>query len=139
LSRCVKVDTLGRLCDDDLGRLYNHFTTTNVYLIGAVYNSYFLIIYKPSSLIISPRTFSTQLGAGTVWFCLSQCAIPFCTLSPSEGDVQKVPVIQRAAFCCILFNSLMFLTIEALSQTSFGHISINSPSILMVSMATESP
>jgi len=27
----------------------------------------------------------------------------------------------------------------ALSQTSFGHISINSSSILMVSMATESP
>jgi len=26
-----------------------------------------------------------------------------------------------------------------LSQTSFGHISINSPSILTVSMATESP
>jgi len=50
--------------------------------IGAAYNSYFLIIYKPSSLIISPRTFSTQLGAGTAWFCLSQCAIPFCTLSP---------------------------------------------------------
>jgi len=23
------------------------------------------------------------LGAGTAWFCLSQCAIPFCTLSPS--------------------------------------------------------
>jgi len=22
-----------------------------------------------------------QLGAGTAWFCLSQCAIPFCTLS----------------------------------------------------------
>jgi len=21
------------------------------------------------------------LGAGTAWFCLSQCAIPFCTLS----------------------------------------------------------
>jgi len=21
-----------------------------------------------------------QLGAGTAWFCLSQCAIPFCTL-----------------------------------------------------------
>jgi len=28
---------------------------------------------------------------------------------------------------------------EILSQTSFGHISINSPSILTVSMATESP
>ena len=27
----------------------------------------------------------------------------------------------------------------SLSQTSFGHISINSPSILTVSMATESP
>jgi len=81
LSWCVKVDTLGRLCDDNLGRLYNHFTTTNVYLIRAAYNSYFLIIYKPLSLIISPWTFSMQLGAGTAWFCLSQCAIPFCTLS----------------------------------------------------------
>ena len=30
---------------------------------------------------------------------------------PSEGNVQKVPVIQRAAFHCILFNLLMFLTI----------------------------
>ena len=28
---------------------------------------------------------------------------------------------------------------EGMSQTSFGHISINSPSILTVSMATESP
>ena len=81
MSRCVKVDTLGRLCDDDLERFYNHFITTNIYLIGAAYNSYFLTIYKLSSLIISPRTFSTQLGAGTAWFCLSQCAIPFCTLS----------------------------------------------------------
>ena len=42
-----------------------------------------LIIYKPSTLIISPQTFSTQLGADTSLFCLSQCAIPFCTLSPS--------------------------------------------------------
>jgi len=81
LSWCVKVDTLGRLCYDDLERLYNHFTTTNIYFIGAVYNSYFLIIYKPLSLIISSQTFSTQLEAGTAWFCLSKCAIPFCTLS----------------------------------------------------------
>jgi len=81
LSWCVKVDILGRLCDDNLERFYNHFTTTNIYFIGAVYNSYFLIIYKSLSLIISPQTFSMQLGAGTAWFCLSQCAIPFCTLS----------------------------------------------------------
>jgi len=81
LSQCVKINTLGRLCDDNLERFYNHFITTNVYFIGAVYNSYFLIIYKPSTLIISPRTFSIQLGAGTAWFCLSQCTIPFCTLS----------------------------------------------------------
>jgi len=81
LSWCVKVDTLGRLCDNNLERSYNHFITINVYFIGAAYNSYFLIVYKPSTLIISPQTFSTQLGAGTAWFCLSQCAIPFCTLS----------------------------------------------------------
>jgi len=81
LSRCVKVDTLGRLCDNNLERVYNHFITTNIYFIGAAYNFYFLIIYKPSTLIISPWTFSTQLGAGIAWFCLSPCAIPFCTLS----------------------------------------------------------
>ena len=38
-----------------------------------------LIIYKPSTLIIFPQTFSMQLGASTSLFCLSQCAIPFCT------------------------------------------------------------
>jgi len=80
LSWCVKVNTLGRLCDNNLERSYNPFTTTNVYFIGAAYNPYFLIIYKPLSLIISPQTFSMQLGAGTAWFCLSQCAILFCTL-----------------------------------------------------------
>jgi len=40
-----------------------------------------LIIYKPLTLIISSWTFSMQLGAGTSLFCLSQCAIPFFTLS----------------------------------------------------------
>ena len=40
-----------------------------------------LITYKPSTLIISPQTFSMQLGASTSLFCLSQCTIPFCTLS----------------------------------------------------------
>ena len=90
MSQYVKVDTLERLCNDDLGRLYNHFTTTNVYLIGAAYNSYFLIIYKASSLIISPWTVSTQLKAGTAWFCLSQYAIPFCTLSPDAIEINEI-------------------------------------------------
>ena len=105
MSRCVKVNTLGRLCDDDLERLYNHFITTNVYLIGAAYNFYFLIIYKPSSLIISPRTFSTQLGAGTAWFCLSQCAILFCTLSMES----IVHFFLSLPFLLYLYLSLRFL------------------------------
>ena len=96
MSRCVKVDTLGRLCNNDLERPYDHFTTTKVYFIGAAYNFYFLIIYKPSSLITSSRTFSMQLGAGTAWFCLSQCAIPFCTLSTR----QTCPKL----FCPLDFN-----------------------------------
>jgi len=59
-----------------------------------MYNSYFLIIYKPLSLIISPWTFSTQLGASTAWFCLSQCAIPFCTLSaPDIAHLRMVPAV----------------------------------------------
>ena len=33
----------------------------------------------------------------------------------------------------------MCIVLDRMSQTSFGHISINSPSILTVSMATESP
>ena len=38
---------------------------------------------------------------------------PVIASIPSEGDVRKAPVIQRAAFRCILFNSLMFLMIGA--------------------------
>jgi len=30
---------------------------------------------------------------------------------PSDGEVQKAPVIQRAALCCIFFNSVMFLMV----------------------------
>jgi len=41
LSRCVKVDILGKLCDDDLERSYIYFITTNIYFIGAAYNSTF--------------------------------------------------------------------------------------------------
>jgi len=44
-----------------------------------------LIIYKPSTLIISPQTFSMQLGTSTSLFCLSQYAILFCTLSLDAG------------------------------------------------------
>jgi len=29
---------------------------------------------------------------------------------PSDGEVQKAPVIQRAALLCIFFNSVIFLT-----------------------------
>ena len=36
-------------------------------------------------------------------------------------------------------SAVLMLFSETLSQTSFGHISINSPSILTVLMATESP
>jgi len=38
---------------------------------------------------------------------------PAIALMPSEGDVQKAPVIQRAALHCIFFSSLTFLTIRA--------------------------
>jgi len=32
-------------------------------------------------------------------------------LMPSNGEIRKVPIIQRAALCCIFFSSVMFLTI----------------------------
>jgi len=36
---------------------------------------------------------------------------PTMALIPSDEEVQKAPVIQRAALCCIFFNSVMFLVI----------------------------
>ena len=48
------------------------------------------------------------------------------------GELYKVLEIKRA------MSMAYHLQIDV-SQTSFGHISINSPSILTVSMATESP
>jgi len=36
-----------------------------------------------------------QLGAGTAWFCLSQCAIPFCTLSPQKERIYPLSKNER--------------------------------------------
>jgi len=38
---------------------------------------------------------------------------PAMASMPSDGEVRKAPVIQRAALCCIFFSSVMFLTIGA--------------------------
>ena len=38
---------------------------------------------------------------------------PAMASMPSDGKVQKAPVIQRAALRCIFFSSVMFLTIGA--------------------------
>ena len=40
-TQCVKVDTLGRLCNDDLEKSYIYFTITNTYFIRVIYNSTF--------------------------------------------------------------------------------------------------
>jgi len=125
LSQCVKVDTLGRLCDDDLERSYIHFTTTNIYFIGAAYNFYFLIIYKPSTLIISPRTFSTQLGAGTAQFCLSQCAIPFCTFSTRRPFFILPPYPQWAFPIFVLFLPALEALNLCYSHSSYHPLSFS--------------
>ena len=58
-----------------------------------------LIIYKPSTLIISPQTFSTQLGASTLLFCLSQCTIPllypFITYFGVKRSYQKEVLMKQ--------------------------------------------
>ena len=38
---------------------------------------------------------------------------PAMALMPLDREVQKTPIIQRAALCCIFFNLVMFLTIGA--------------------------
>jgi len=38
---------------------------------------------------------------------------PAMASMPSDGEVQKASVIQRAALRCIFFSSVMFLTIGA--------------------------
>jgi len=39
---------------------------------------------------------------------------PAIASMPSDGEVQKAPVIQRAVLCCIFFSSVMFFTMGAL-------------------------
>ena len=48
-----------------------------------------------------------------------------------------VVVVVVETFCMAVV--VVVIVMVMVSQTSFGHISINSPSILTVSMATESP
>jgi len=38
---------------------------------------------------------------------------PAMASMPSDGEVRKAPVIQRAALCCIFFSLVMFLTMGA--------------------------
>ena len=38
---------------------------------------------------------------------------PAIALMPSDEEVRKAPIIQRAALCCIFFSSVMFLMIGA--------------------------
>ena len=38
---------------------------------------------------------------------------PAIASMPSDREVRKAPVIQRAALCCIFFSSVMFFTIGA--------------------------
>ena len=74
-----------------------------------------LIIYKPSTLIISSQTFNTQLGAGTSLFCLSQCTIPFCTLSVVTTALVLVSFQDSEPFC-IEADSSNFTSRAVLSQ-----------------------
>jgi len=79
-----------------------------------------LIIYKPSTLIIFPQTFSMWLGAGTSLFCLFQYAIPFCT--PSAGTFYictslfytynippSIPLVSSLAFLILLHILSLYL------------------------------
>jgi len=38
---------------------------------------------------------------------------PAIASTPLDGDVQKAPVIHKAALCCIFFNFVRFLTVGA--------------------------
>jgi len=47
----------------------------------------------------------------SLWRCRVMGMRPTMALMPLDGEVQNAPVIQRAALCCIFFNSVMFLMI----------------------------
>ena len=50
--------------------------TTYFILLKATYNIQFHLLLKTFTSVISSQTFSMQLGAGTMYYCLSQYAIP---------------------------------------------------------------
>ena len=110
-------------------------------------------------MIISPQTFSAQLEAGTISYCLSQCIILFCTLSawphallfpllsPSPSSTQDIPYtsvpsfhtgnIQLPSLSLPSLVSLVPLHMSSLyysiSQTYFGEQL--SPALLLLFLA----
>jgi len=85
--------------------------------------------------------FRTLIAEGIVVVYLDDILIFMETEKEHEQAVWRVLEVlaEHKLFLCLEKCEFYQKRIEYLSQTSFGHISINSPSILTVSMATESP
>ena len=72
----------------------------------------------------------------TWWDTLS---VDFVVELPESSGHDTVMIVVDAVSKRVHFIPMHMTVTAEVSQTSFGHISINSPSILTVSMATESP
>ena len=72
----------------------------------------------------------------TWWDTLS---VDFVVELPESSGHDTVMIVMDAVSKRVHFIPMHMTVTAEVSQTSFGHISINSPSILTVSMATESP
>ena len=88
----------------------------------------------PSRYPIAPLWFAAR------WISLRHEAQFIPSNFSFSANVGVDPIDDIVMFCARGAGADNLLSkISQVSQTSFGHISINSPSILTVSMATESP
>jgi len=110
----IKVNTLGRLCNNDLERAYSHFN----YQLHLFYLKLHIILSfysysKTFTSVIFSQTFSMQLGAGTMPYCLSQYAIPFCTLLVCQRNKNHIETSTRK------------LMLNAVLEKPWAHITVD--------------
>ena len=88
LLQCVKVDTLGTLCEENLDRAYNPFK--QFYLN---YHAKFLYSLFNIFILIHPhKLFSIQLGPGTASLACARLIVPF---APFIGEKYYLAIVQR--------------------------------------------
>ena len=79
---CVKVDTLGTPCEEDLDQAYNNF-------ILIIMLSFYILFLIPLFLIYSHTLFSMQLGPDTASLACTRLIVSFAPFNVTHFQYQR--------------------------------------------------